>query len=208
MFKHLIYKKCFTYRLQQLRTIYFKSVKFCPLVIFLFIYNLIEIIFWYFAAFITSPVQIKLITNHKHTYLKFMKYLVYVSSASHLLKEDELLAILQVSRRNNVKKGLTGMLLYSEGTFIQLLEGEEDDLKSTYRAIEADDRHKNIIKMTEGNNEQRFFPEWSMGFKSANTDEIAEFKGYINPAGKDFIRDNDPRPVINMLKTFADTNRM
>jgi inhibitor of KinA sporulation pathway (predicted exonuclease) len=137
-----------------------------------------------------------------------MKYILYLSTASHLMKEDELVSLLQVSRNNNKRKGLSGMLLYSEGTFIQLLEGDEDQLKSTYQAIEKDRRHYNIIKMLDGESSERHFPEWTMGFKSANAEEMEEFKGYINPSKAGFLTEEDAPPLITMLKTFADTNRM
>lgn len=137
-----------------------------------------------------------------------MKYIVYISSASHLMSSEELLAILETSRKNNVERGLTGMLLYSEGTFIQLLEGEEASLQETYKAIVSDTRHKNIIKMVESTGENRIFPEWSMGFKSASAAELQEFRGYIDPKGDDFLQTSNPAPVLHLLKTFANTNRM
>ncbi|GAB2692152.1 hypothetical protein GCM10027037_14390 [Mucilaginibacter koreensis] len=124
------------------------------------------------------------------------------------MNEDELISLLQISRSKNTQKGLTGMLLYSEGTFIQLLEGDESQLASTYRSIESDKRHYNIIKMLEGESSSRHFPEWTMGFKSANAEEMEEFKGYINPSANAFLTQEDARPLIRMLKTFADTNRM
>lgn len=137
-----------------------------------------------------------------------MRYLVYISSAYKLLNQDELLDILVASRRNNMQRNLTGMLLYGEGTFIQVLEGDPETLKQTYKVIQADPRHKNIIKMMEGDTTERYFPEWAMGFKSASADELAEFGGYINPAGKPFLEQADTNAIIGMLQTFADANRI
>lgn len=137
-----------------------------------------------------------------------MKYLIYISAASHLMDAAELLEILQVSRSNNTRRQLTGMLLYSEGTFIQYLEGEEEALHTTYQAILSDARHKNIIKMVEGERSEKLFPEWSMGFKSASAEELKEFEGYVNPRGRGFLESADVEPVLNMLKTFASNNRM
>ncbi|WP_295767058.1 BLUF domain-containing protein [uncultured Mucilaginibacter sp.] len=137
-----------------------------------------------------------------------MKYLVYISTADHLMNQDELLDILEASRKNNKKNNLTGMLLYGEGVFIQMLEGEPSQLAETYKAIEHDFRHKNIIKMTEGEMEQRHFPEWRMGFKAANADELAQFDAYIDPRQPGFLSSEKSNAIINMMKTFADTNRM
>ncbi|WP_413666535.1 BLUF domain-containing protein [Mucilaginibacter sp. Mucisp86] len=77
----------------------------------------------------------------------FMEYLVYVSTAKKLMSDDELLDLLQTARIKNAKYNVTGMLLYSEGTFIQALEGEKEDLYTIYKAIELDFRHRNIILM-------------------------------------------------------------
>jgi len=49
--------------------------------------------------------------------------LSYTSIASHLMAHDELIQLLQEARENNRKRGITGMLLYMEGCFFQVLEG-------------------------------------------------------------------------------------
>ena len=54
-----------------------------------------------------------------------MYYIVYLSSASKLFTEDELKEIVDISVKNNTRLGITGMMLYNEGNFIQVLEGEE-----------------------------------------------------------------------------------
>ena len=51
-----------------------------------------------------------------------MNYLIYISTATHSLNDDELKEILVKSQENNLRDGLTGMLLYGEETFVQLLE--------------------------------------------------------------------------------------
>jgi hypothetical protein len=53
-----------------------------------------------------------------------MKNIVYVSAAVKLLDDDQLFDILSSSRKNNAERDVTGVLLYSEGVFIQVLEGD------------------------------------------------------------------------------------
>lgn len=137
-----------------------------------------------------------------------MKYLVYISTAYRLMNQAELLELLNVSRKNNEKNNLTGMLLYGEGTFMQVLEGEESALNATYERIKADDRHKNIIKMAEGSLIQANFPEWSMGFKSATAQELAELGGFTDPRSISQVDEQEGNGVIAMMRTFADANRM
>jgi hypothetical protein len=137
-----------------------------------------------------------------------MKYLIYVSSAYRLLNQDELLEILVVSRENNLSNNITGMLLYGEGTFIQVLEGDAIAVDQIYNAITADSRHKNIILITSGETIKRNFPNWSMGFKSINAQELTEIKGYVDPSNKRFLNEEQGNAIITMMKAFADANRM
>lgn len=137
-----------------------------------------------------------------------MKYLVYISTATHLLNQDELLDILEISRKNNEKNNLTGMLLYGEGVFIQVLEGDEEALAQTYASIENDERHHSIIKMTEGYITERNFPDWRMGFRAANADELADFDTYVNPRHPGFLAHSKSNAIIGMLKAFVNSNRM
>jgi hypothetical protein len=134
-----------------------------------------------------------------------MEYLIYISTAKRLLTEQELMDILATSRDNNERNNLTGVLLYSEGTFIQLLEGEHEPLNITYEAILHDERHKNIIKLTEGVIEERSFPDWTMGFRALNSGQLESIEGYLNP-NKAVFDHEDKHPGIAMIKTFAASN--
>ncbi len=58
--------------------------------------------------------------------------LTYVSSAVRPFAEDELADLLAVSRQNNARLGITGMLLYKDGNFMQVLEGEEAEVRTLY----------------------------------------------------------------------------
>lgn len=136
-----------------------------------------------------------------------MEYLVYVSTAKRPMTHDELLDLLQAARVKNAKHNVTGMLLYSEGTFIQALEGERENLYAVYNAIKLDPRHYNIILMVSGSVEERVFPNWSMAFASVNGDVLELIEGYLNPSNKNFIGDNDHATIL-MLKTFAKINRL
>ncbi|TSJ36561.1 BLUF domain-containing protein [Mucilaginibacter corticis] len=135
-----------------------------------------------------------------------MNYLVYLSTAVKLFSGEELEQILAISRINNVKNNLTGLLLYHDGSFIQLLEGEPSDLADTYSRIQTDNRHKNLIVIDEGELEERIFANWNMGFHQANGEEAAQLQAYTDPQSiKDWPSDLE-HPVFTMLKTFVNTN--
>jgi len=130
-----------------------------------------------------------------------MYYIVYLSSASKLLTEDELKEIVDTSIKNNIRLGITGMMLYNEGNFIQVLEGEEEIVKNRYSIIEQDSRHLGILVLTDGHIENRTFPDWSMGFKIIPASEFSRFDQFKNP--KERLSNDSSHPAIALLKSFS-----
>lgn len=140
-----------------------------------------------------------------------MKYIIYISTASIYFKPETLETMLVKFRKNNEANHITGMMLFSEGTFLQVLEGNDVDIDTLIKKIEADRRHHSIIKLGSGKIEERIFPNWSMGFKVATAEEFKDLKGYIDPSSPDFFpatQSGDVHPAIAILKTFAENNRM
>lgn len=70
--------------------------------------------------------------------------------------------ILQISRRNNVRDNITGALIISDQTFMQLLEGERDAVGRCFMRVMKDNRHRDIQVICSGDVEGRLFVEWSM----------------------------------------------
>jgi hypothetical protein len=136
-----------------------------------------------------------------------MDYLVYVSTAKRLLNDDELLDILKVARAKNKENNITGMLLYSQGTFIQVLEGEKASVDRIFKNIELDNRHKNIIILINGTINERNFADWSMAFASVNANTLQEFEGFLNPSDPNFLGNNN-HTTVSMLAAFAQTNNL
>jgi hypothetical protein len=94
-----------------------------------------------------------------------MYSIVYVSTASKLYGEAELEEILRVSRSWNHSVGITGLLLYKEGYFMQFLEGEKADVLELLAMIKSDPRHHSMIVINQQDAAEREFGLWSMGFK-------------------------------------------
>lgn len=89
--------------------------------------------------------------------------LLYASRATHAMSEAELQAILKSSREHNPASGLTGLLCYSDGIFIQVLEGGRDAVNARYKAIVDDQRHRDVIILSYEEIGERHFAGWSMG---------------------------------------------
>jgi hypothetical protein len=98
--------------------------------------------------------------------------LIYVSSAVRLLSEEELLELLAQAREANRQRNVTGMLLYGEGNFLQVLEGEAADVDAVYAAIQQDPRHHHLLLIEREPIAARNFADWSMGFHRMSADEL------------------------------------
>lgn len=70
--------------------------------------------------------------------------------------------IINSSIINNYTVGVTGLLLVVKGYFIQVLEGETNELRSTYARISLDRRHQDLHIIAQGPAEERLFGDWNM----------------------------------------------
>jgi hypothetical protein len=107
-----------------------------------------------------------------------MYRLIYVSSAVQLCSEKELEDLLTTSRKNNSAVGLTGMLLYKNGNFMQCIEGPKEAVCALETKIRSDPRHRGMIVLLREENAQPEFNEWAMGFKRLDSNSALEFPGY------------------------------
>jgi hypothetical protein len=111
-----------------------------------------------------------------------VKRLIYCSQATHDVSPDELVALLGVARRNNERLGLSGMLLYSSQSFLQVLEGPAAELEATYARIRADDRHAALRLLMDAEVPAPLFPDWTMGFEHVDDEDLAEELDGFTPA--------------------------
>ena len=131
--------------------------------------------------------------------------MAYISTASKSFESVELREMLKSSNVRNKEAGITGMLLYKDGQFMQVLEGPEKAVKATFGRIIRDSRHHGIIVLVNGAVEERRFPGWSMAFRDLNLPDHQEVPGYsefLNTplTGKEFA--GDPSRCEKLLLVF------
>ncbi len=107
-----------------------------------------------------------------------MYHLVYTSHATKEFAEHDLIELLKECRVSNKENGITGMLLYLEGKFIQVLEGEKIAVDSIYAKIKGDRRHTKVTTVIQGNSPERIFKGWTMGFKRLTFEDAEELTGF------------------------------
>lgn len=92
-----------------------------------------------------------------------LETIVYISAAAPDFREEDLDSLLATARRNNGASGITGMLLYAEGAFIQVLEGETEALDTTMERIRLNPLHRHIMEIHRAEISERSFSGWAMG---------------------------------------------
>ncbi len=89
--------------------------------------------------------------------------LLYASRAADQLGQEGLSAILKQSKCNNPKLGITGVLCFSDHTFMQVLEGGREAVSRLYNRIVADPRNHDVVLLRYEEIQERRFGGWSMG---------------------------------------------
>jgi len=132
--------------------------------------------------------------------------LIYVSSAVNLYSHDELLELIQTSVKNNLVRNITGFLIYTDGVFMQALEGREEDVEFIFDKILNDERHHQITVLSRKAIERRGFEKWSMGFKSVRHNELMLIDGYSAIANLKTMTNESL--ALKALLHFAESNRV
>jgi hypothetical protein len=106
-----------------------------------------------------------------------LSLLAYTSLAKHHMSHQELIDLLSGCRDSNSKVEITGILLYLEGCFFQVLEGEPDKLQVLFEKISKDTRHHSVMKLTSEPLTERGFANWTMGYQSVTREELVAVTG-------------------------------
>lgn len=139
-----------------------------------------------------------------------MLSLTYLSSATTLFDEQQLTDLLADSRPRNEERGLTGLLLYADGNFAQVLEGPDEAVERTFASISADRRHHGLIVALRDQVEQRAFPDWSMGFRAMAADDVRRLPGYsefLTTWGRDRVFGDRAAASYQLLEIVRDGMR-
>lgn len=107
-----------------------------------------------------------------------IKSLVFVSTETDHLGDEDLLDLLKKARQKNLENGITGMLLYKDGNFMEAIEGEASKVNWLFQSILKDPRHRKIEVIDDRELSQREFGDWSMGFKKLDGRDMAAIHGY------------------------------
>lgn len=141
------------------------------------------------------------------------------------MSDQDLVNILQESKKWNSAHGITGMLLYVKGSFwkpikrelvprqagrfVQVLEGKKEDVEEIFALIKTDKRHFELVVVNEAACEVRGFKSWDMGFKSLELKEYKNLNGYFELEDDFLVKDVDTANApLDFLKSFYTMSKM
>jgi len=105
---------------------------------------------------------------------------VYTSTAIQPMPKSKLYKILVGSRVSNKLADVTGLLVYVDGTFLQVLEGEQEMVSDLLEKISKDPRHTDVKVVYKTGVERRTFNAWQMAYVSPSPKELATWAGLSN----------------------------
>lgn len=129
--------------------------------------------------------------------------LLYVSSATENFDDNDLVIILEKARKNNEALNITGMLLYHEGSFIQVLTGPKNAVEKLYSKIEKDDRHNQSRILLKHDVNNRQFENWTMGFYNTNSNITKKIPG-LNTFLENGFDNIEGNRVLEVLTGFRE----
>ncbi|MBQ4804936.1 BLUF domain-containing protein [Aquimarina sp. MMG015] len=104
----------------------------------------------------------------------------YVSTASRFLTNSDINELFEFVKINNNSLNITGILMYSDGNFFQILEGEKTLIKDLFQNILADSRHYDVIKIFDHEMIQPSFSKYNSSFTTINRkSEHLELKSFL-----------------------------
>lgn len=133
--------------------------------------------------------------------------LIYASAAVAGLDDFTLREIAQSSNYNNQELGITGLLLFYEGSIMQVLEGDEMSVYSLYGKIKRDPRHTGCMILCTRTADKREFPDWFMGYKNVSGREGIDKLFKLNKSNLSTIMPQSPSKVLETLTmSYAKVN--
>lgn len=135
-----------------------------------------------------------------------MHHIIYQSTETRRLSDEELQQLLVQWRASNQRQGITGILLYSEGQFLQIIEGEEATVRTLFDKISRNYYHVHVDKLADGPIPSRCFTGWSMGYVPLVPEAFSRVLGYLNPQEPTELAAHSrgcDEELTNLLKSFV-----
>lgn len=106
--------------------------------------------------------------------------LCYVSNSTSKLNSAELKRLYVVTKQKNAASNISGILVYNNGNFLQIMEGSKDELFKLYEKISNDKRHHHLIELVNEPVSERLFEDYVTGFELIDSNkDIKQLEDYL-----------------------------
>lgn len=134
---------------------------------------------------------------------------IYFSQSTPFYHESRLPTLLEQWRDYNAKANISGILLYVQGSIMQVLEGEAQAVETLFDRIQTDPRHTDVTRVMNRPIAQRLFPDWTMGYETLTRWQMEDIKSTVvldqHRSAAVRIRPDEPL-ILRLVKVFYDAN--
>lgn len=137
--------------------------------------------------------------------------MIYSSEASEHMGPSVLAEILDDARVGNEARNVTGVLIYVDGLFCQVLEGEREVLEDLTENIRHDARHKSMKLFHRSEIMERTFDDWRMAYLDASAAEMSRWAGLEGTVTIDHLLERlhsdgarIPKVLVHIVEAIAD----
>ncbi len=138
--------------------------------------------------------------------------LVYYSQNMIMGLDEEVEAavqqILETSQRNNAAVAVTGALMFTDGLFAQILEGQQAEVERVFERIQLDERHGEVHLLSFGPVESRIFARWAMAFVGETHDSKNAFAHCADESGFDYEAASADEMTSQLFRLLTDEDRL
>ncbi len=136
-----------------------------------------------------------------------VRHILYCSEEAQPFSQGQLAEMLQESEVRNEAHRITGLLCYSQGHFVQLLEGPSEAVTALFTNIRRDTRHHSVECLSDGAGPTRWFPDWRMAFVRPNPVEFYWLTNYLEARRRNLVLPHiplmDPH-LLTLLHAFSE----
>ena len=134
-----------------------------------------------------------------------LQRIVYASAASRAYSAPELERLVAKARESNSQAGITGMLVFHEQSFLQLIEGPGPALNSLFARLRGDPGHREVVLLLRERIAARTFGAWAMGFAQVSSADLQAMPGMADFVERRMtLQTLTPMRAVRFITAFHD----